>query len=265
MDKDFIMDKKQFTTPAVVTFYMTSKCNLNCQYCYEKGKKSVADISCERIESSIDYLSKTGIKFEAVFLFGGEPTLCDDKCIYLIDTLNRYSCFDRVRRVLFTNGLLISDPLMDKILSEELEVFLSFDGFGESSRMRFGSNLDKYLSIIDNDLNRVRCVSKNITISFAVGKHNINTIESDIKRLHDIYGISQFKINIIRNNRFAAIPSEMDQIRQRVMSWAQEKNCLLLWDSVETFGSKFDNIYISESNCSVQYAGELGTWNTVTW
>ena len=221
--KKTMFDQYPFSSEIVVTYYMTSKCNLCCSYCYEKGKEKTSDISLQRIISSIKALSEISQPIKAFFLFGGEPTIRCEECVFLLSEIAKYKNFGSSRKVLFTNGLFIDPSLRELILNKELEVFLSFDGFGEASRLRFGQNLNEGLKIINDDLESFKSVSDSITISFAIGAHNINTIESDIKRLHEIYDISHFKINIIRNKSFSAESEQITSVRERVMEWSENK------------------------------------------
>lgn len=265
MNHPIIFEKEAFSVPVVVTFYLTSNCNLSCSYCYEKGKTGVSVLSFERISECIDALSESALPIEAIFLFGGEPSLYPEQCIFLLNAVKQTPSLKATRVILFTNGIAVPNALWQRVLDGTLEVFLSFDGFGEASRLRFGSKLQTCQSIIEDDLKKMLSVAQNITVSVAIGKHNVRTIVSDISVLYNKYSVSRFKINLIRNELFSAHPAEITATRNAALEWAEQRSVELLWDDVDEYGSKYDNIYISETGVSIQPAGQLGTWEKVSW
>ena len=253
------------TRPIVATFYMTARCNLRCNYCYELGKTTVQDLSPDRITQILDELDRHAIHMEAVFLFGGEPTLCTENSLLLLEKLSRMKESKNTRRVLFTNGMVIPEQLLALIKNQELEVFLSSDGFGLAAKERYGFAFAEKQSIFLHNLQQMHPETSKITISFAVGKHNINTIIHDMDLFFKDYQIRSFKVNVIRKNCFAASLEQLSRERQKGIIWASQNEIELLWDSPSTYGSAYDNLYISQEKISFQPAGQLGTWGNVSW
>lgn len=253
------------TKPLVATFYMTARCNLHCNYCYELGKTTVQDLSPDRIIQTLEDLDRYAIRMEAIFLFGGEPTLCADNCLLLLTKLGQMKKSQNTRRVLFTNGMVIPEQLLALISKNELDVFLSSDGFGSAAKERYGLAFAEKQSIFLHNLKQMHPETSRITISFAVGKHNINTIVHDMDLFFKDYQIRSFKVNIIRKNCFAASHEKLFIERQKAIIWAAQNGIELLWDSPTTYGSEYDNLYISQEKISFQPAGQLGTWSNVSW
>ena len=83
---DFL--RTEITRPPIQIVYLTSKCNLECVYCYEKGKHgNTPDLTEEEIDKLIvDHViacDKQGT--QAIFiLFGGEPLLRKDLVFYFL-------------------------------------------------------------------------------------------------------------------------------------------------------------------------------------
>ncbi|MGI5971303.1 MAG: radical SAM protein [Oscillospiraceae bacterium] len=265
MEELFGKIKELNKNPLVATFYMTTRCNLRCNYCYELDRATVEDLSSERIVRVLEGLSAHDIHMEALFLFGGEPTLCADNCLFLLTQLKQMKQNNNIRKVLFTNGMVIPDRLLTLITDNELDVFLSSDGFGEAAKERYGVYFADKQSVFLRNLKRMQPETSRITISAAVGKHNIQTIVNDMDLFFRNYHIRSFKINIIRKNCFAASYDQLSKERQKALVWAGQNEIELMWDPPAAFGSQYDNLYISQERISFQPAGLLGTWSNVSW
>ncbi len=252
-------------SPLILTVYMTSECNLQCAYCYERDKPMTEAIKPARIIQFINILDKFAIPLEAVFLFGGEPTLYPAECLLVLQELDRFERYKETRKVLFTNGIILPEILLEHILSGQLEVFLSSDGFDKASILRYGKAYPELETSFLHNLKRMMPAASRITISAAVGNHNIYTIVQDINVFFEKYHINSFKINIIRKKCFAAPRERLEEEREKAMIWAEQHMIRLFWDAVDVYGSQYDNIYVSQKNIVFQPSGQLGTWDNVAW
>lgn len=265
MNGVFFKIKESIRNPLVVTVYMTSRCNLHCSYCYEIDKGKCPDICPEKIDQFVSGLDDNGISIDSLFLFGGEPTLCPNECLYLLDRIGSYNRYEKTRKTIFTNGISIPAELISRINSGQLDVFLSSDGFGKASAQRYGANFVETEAVFINNLRRMQSAAPHITISFALGKHNINSIVKDMMIFYTQFGIINYKVNTIRKNDFAAAYDRIMEEREIAIQWAKQEGIIMLWDSPDVFGSEYDNLYISQQTISFQAAGTLGTWDNVTW
>lgn len=92
--------------PVLLTWEMTSRCNLNCPFCYIRDNSIDKEVSFEEAKKMIDCFVAEGL-FE-VYLSGGE-------CLLLKDFLKIY-CYFKEKGVfvtVFTNGTLITDEVLD--------------------------------------------------------------------------------------------------------------------------------------------------------
>ena len=92
--------------PVLLTWEMTSKCNLSCPFCYIRDNTLDREVSFEEAKEMIDCFASEGL-FE-VYLSGGE-------CLLLKDFLKIY-CYLKEKGVfvtVFTNGTRITDEVLE--------------------------------------------------------------------------------------------------------------------------------------------------------
>ncbi len=114
------------------TIYVTTKCNMNCSYCYEKGFVA-ADMSFEIADKVISFIHEKMAEEEAdlvnVQFHGGEPLLNLVIIEYLINALDKTAAKGKVvfRYAMTTNATLFKKemiPLLEKFDS----ITVSIDG-----------------------------------------------------------------------------------------------------------------------------------------
>lgn len=131
--------------------YLTSRCNFDCEYCYEHRDKEnmrIFDLSEEEARKSIDEImarESDPNKQTMIVLFGGEPTLNWDVCKDAI--LYAYSLKQNVFFCLSTNGWKFrhDDFCRDFArlacnVNYQIGLDLSFDGVGNHRRVLLGGH-----------------------------------------------------------------------------------------------------------------------------
>lgn len=97
---------------------LTSKCNLRCKHCYI-GDVSDRELSTEQVRSVLkEFEEMQGLR---VLLTGGEPLLHSR-----FDEINEMLPDLHLRKVLFTNGILVKKDVLNRLKVHELQV--SIDG-----------------------------------------------------------------------------------------------------------------------------------------
>ena len=97
---------------------ITDRCNLRCRHCYIKGK-TPQELSVEQIiEILKEFEEMQGLR---LMITGGEPLLHSD-----FAALNNILPAFRIRKVLFTNGLLLNKALLRGLNVDEIQI--SIDG-----------------------------------------------------------------------------------------------------------------------------------------
>jgi len=90
--------------PLVALLHLTSRCNLNCRYCYTEHRGEFPDLTVEKWKWIIDELKKRGC--ELIFLMGGEPLLYER-----VEELVDYVKEKGMQCHLTTNGILIPEHI----------------------------------------------------------------------------------------------------------------------------------------------------------
>ena len=119
---------------------LASRCNLDCDYCYvyhhaDQGWRSMppllsADDRTAFAERLSEYAREAGLKRAAVIYHGGEPLLAGAEAIVDFTRLLRAAVGPgtELEVGLQTNGLLLTDAVLDALASERIAVSLSLDG-----------------------------------------------------------------------------------------------------------------------------------------
>lgn len=175
---------EKFINTIVLT--ITSKCNLNCYYCFTKNSnfKKQGTISFDRIKQAIDYCIERFIPDNIYWMFmGGEPLLEIDlieKCIKYINEKTQ----KRVIAGLVTNGVLLSDTdIRKKIIELDIDITLSFDGCKTVQDSQRSNSFDLVSSSLDWYIENFW--KKPIIMTF--GKSSIDKLYESIRFLYNKY------------------------------------------------------------------------------
>jgi MoaA/NifB/PqqE/SkfB family radical SAM enzyme len=132
-------EKQGVHVPPILVFSVTSKCNLHCKGCYHQTLRPTAeaDLSDERLNRAIAEARELGVSF--IVLGGGEPLMRQG-------ILNIPSEFPEIMFLMFTNGLLINDDVLEK-MSEKRNVvpLLSLEGYQTDTDERRGKGVYELL------------------------------------------------------------------------------------------------------------------------
>jgi len=118
--------------PAYVQFYPTLRCNLACDFCFNRGLPPLPDVELSAFVRILDRLRAAGV--DTLDLLGGEPTLHPR-----LDELVGAIAARRMRGTLSTNGsgdLGLLERLDDRFGRDLLRVGVSVNGRGQSQPLR---------------------------------------------------------------------------------------------------------------------------------
>jgi radical SAM protein with 4Fe4S-binding SPASM domain len=167
---------------------ITGKCNMRCRHCYLSAPQAkFGEISHEKCMSIVKELSVQGIG--AVSLTGGEPLVRSD-FFEIVDALLAEDIFiDQI----YTNGLLVTDELLDEFDKRNLkpEFSLSFDGIGWHDWLR------GYDGAEDDAIRALKLLkSRGFRTSIESAFHR-DSIDSLIPTMHLLasLGVSSWKTN----------------------------------------------------------------------
>jgi uncharacterized protein len=170
-----LRDKKNIDSDLSLWIYLTSNCNLNCKYCYEKQDISKTDTSSEMTFSTIEklvswclnYVNENKTEKLSITLTGGEPVLCENEITYLISLLQSANLLSLCSFTLITNGYLLTDSMLQLIVKYINTVQITIDGPEQIHDKRRPTMGDEptFKSIIRNI---IRIVSKKNTSKISV-------------------------------------------------------------------------------------------------
>jgi len=110
--------------PFIVSYSITTKCNLKCKHCYSESIDQAApdELTIEEAFRLMDDLAKWGIHL--LVIDGGEP-LCREDTLDIV----KYSSSKGIRTTIGSNGTLIDEVMAKKMLDAGVKaVAISVDG-----------------------------------------------------------------------------------------------------------------------------------------
>ena len=180
---------------------ITDRCNLRCKHCYI-GDNIFSELSVKQIKTILrEFEAMQGLR---VMITGGEP-LMHGKFPEINEMLPGYF----VRKVLFTNGLLLNKSLL-KILNVD-EIQVSIDGLEDAhDALRGRGTFKKALHAVE------QAVDSGFEVSVATMAHKKNLDDFDkMERLFGKMGIKDWTVDIpcltgrLRDNPDFMIPPEV--------------------------------------------------------
>lgn len=158
----YLKTKAPLFSPVMLSWEMTSRCNLNCAFCYIRDNGITDEVGFDECKEVLDALISEGL-FEA-YLSGGE-------CLLLDDFLKIYTFLKEkgVYITVFTNGVLISDDLLrcwNELPPSSVEITLYSNDFSSKP----------FLNIL-----RLREMGLHVVVKFTLAKDTIRIFD-DVKR-----------------------------------------------------------------------------------
>lgn len=172
--------------------YFTTKCNLNCTYCYEDlSKKEKKSTSLDNLKKQVDdIIENEPIDTQTLFvLFGGEPTLEWENVKGVVEyalTKKQNSFFN-----LETNGIRFQDDtflldVLDFFKDKPFSLDISFDGIGNNLRVDHKGN--DSTDILLEVLNKFKSIEMNWRIRYTITKANLHSFAQDVILLSKEFG-----------------------------------------------------------------------------
>lgn len=131
----------EFSDVDITRVYLTLglACNLNCRYCIQSNeRRGLSKRPSDRVIAYLQHLADIRPRWGrtlptsiSVTLFGGEPLLYFDAAREVVERVNR----ENIIWLMETNGLLLTDPVVDFCNEHGIKVVVSNDG-PESEKTR---------------------------------------------------------------------------------------------------------------------------------
>lgn len=179
---------------------ITDRCNLRCRHCY-LGEPGGKEIPLGLLIGVLDeFNAMQGLR---VLVSGGEPLVYGE-----FDALNDYLSDYPLRRVLFSNGLLIDERLLRRLNVDELQI--SIDGLREAhDAVRGDGSFERAMSAVRS------AIEYGFDVSVSTMIHSGNT--SDFGRMEDLFrglGVKSWMVDVpcssgrLRENAELSLPPE---------------------------------------------------------
>jgi radical SAM protein with 4Fe4S-binding SPASM domain len=162
---------------------ITDRCNLRCGHCYIGERPESHELSVDRIRAVLTEFE--GMQGLRVLITGGEPLMHSS-----FDAVNALLPGFSMRRVLFTNGLLLSERKIDSLNVHEIQI--SIDGLEEAHDMLRGQGT------FSKAMAAVRlCLDKGIDVSVSTMVHAKNLADFDgMDRLFRELGVKDWTVDV---------------------------------------------------------------------
>ncbi|MCE5195419.1 MAG: radical SAM protein [Nitrospiraceae bacterium] len=175
---------KQSPIPSLryLELQITDSCNLRCKHCYIEKPDSM-ELSTHQIKKILHEFQKMqGLR---VLITGGEPLIHSN-----FDTINDLLPDFRIRKVLFSNGLLISKKILSKLNVEEIQI--SIDGLESGhDALRGKGTFKKAFNALELVLNH------GLDASVSTMAHSKNLGDFDeMHRLFTKIGIKEWTVDV---------------------------------------------------------------------
>lgn len=246
-----------------IIFRMTSACNLNCTYCYDRLNHDVRQLENEifnsKISEIVSNISKIwenkNEKCEIIF-HGGEPLIIDAvNYERLINNIK--STYSNVKFSIQTNGTLLNDEYLTIFKRYNVHIGISLDGYDEES--------NKY-RIYKNGKNSFNDVIKKIEllnnegINFGVIMTLNNSVVGNEEKLYNF--IKKYKIKCNIRPVFQTTKSEIAYMKEEEYYlffknlfniWINDKEAKVKFMQIKEIGDEFIKVlepFYNTKSCS---------------
>lgn len=179
-----LIPERMSTVPSLryLELQVTSRCNLRCAHCY-LGEPERIDMDSATLMTALrEFQAMQGLR---LLITGGEPLLYQN-FDYLNDALPAFE----FRKVLFTNGLLLSRDRLKGLNVDEIQV--SIDGIGESHELIRGKGT--YGRAL-NALESAKECGFDVAVSTMVHTGNLDDFE-EMDKLFRLLGVKDWTVDV---------------------------------------------------------------------
>ena len=174
--------------------YFTTKCNLNCTYCFQALDEVMGvDTPWEDLKKIVDEtIQREGQDYQTFFgIFGGEPTLCWHNVEKFMDYA--YSKKKNIHFEMISNGIKFCDEDFlfqvaenEHVKNGRLSISISFDGWEGNKDRVFRDGRQSREKVIQA-LSNLKTVGIPFRVRFTIHRHNIDTFVDDILKIMEYF------------------------------------------------------------------------------
>jgi len=176
---------------------VTQRCNLNCQYCYEKVSTHGDDMPVATFKKLVDSVLTSSVQPKVLFIFhGGEPTLVPTEWyVEAVEYCNLKASENNkiVSYALQSNVLAINPDKLTAFKELRINVSVSVDGPLIINKTTLRGQDD--LTI--RNIKKLKALGLNIGVLATINPINYSRFPSIMEWLYDELGIKSLKANVM--------------------------------------------------------------------
>jgi radical SAM protein with 4Fe4S-binding SPASM domain len=159
--------------PTFAAITLTTKCNMECPYCYVKPVHGFGEISAEATRQAVRALAALTEDELVIYAWGGEPTQNPKALLAMLDESQKYP---HVKILLISNGVMESE-LLKKLLTYQNLVFqISFDGLAAENHQKPLISRDDSLVGMLTSMETISQISKRVSLRATVTRRNVEEL-----------------------------------------------------------------------------------------
>ena len=193
---------------------ITSRCNLNCKYCYVKRENK--DMNFEVAKRAIDLVIKSNPYFFRILFTGGEPLLR----VEFLEKVIKYA-ISKSKEVGFqiqTNGTLINDEIIKIMKKYEIQVGVSLDGIPKINDLQRGKSKE-----VIEGLEKLKEHKITIGVTCVLTSINIEYLTEFIEFLDNFENVYAVGFDILKKKYGNLSPPSLDQINLIISSYKKAR------------------------------------------
>lgn len=169
--------------------FITTKCNLNCKYCYVN--KFSKEMDFETAKNAVNLIADSPSSLKEIHFFGGEPLLRYQFIKQVVEYAEKINNF---KFKITTNGTLFDEDIFDFLKQKDFEVIVSLDGPQKTNDFsRKHISTVSFFDKIVHSLNTLKDKKIKTSISMTIHPSNAKSLYDDFSYLNEKF---DFKINI---------------------------------------------------------------------
>lgn len=176
----------------VFSIWVTTRCNLYCDYCYEGKNKADLDMNAETADKVLDFISgkikQDGVNEKIKIVFhGGEPLLNISIIKYIMENITKFHSKSEVFYSITTNGVLISESNIDFLVNSFNEISISIDGTAQTHDLhrKNASGKGSYNKVINNAKSLLQ-KRNDIRVRMTITPNNVENLFEGVCHLFDM-------------------------------------------------------------------------------
>ncbi|MEC1261482.1 radical SAM protein [Bacillus swezeyi] len=176
--------------PKVASIEITNRCNVRCRHCYgDFGEVKPAVMSLDQVKSLLDDLKEIGVQL--IELTGGDITVHPDLKEILLYALE----LEFAQISLLTNGIALSNKVMDIIIKNTSRTFVQIDMHSlDNNYLTWFFKVPKTLAKIQNNIMKLAENNVRLRIATIVTHLNVHEVEDIAEWVHSL-GIESFGVS----------------------------------------------------------------------